>query len=163
MRQHAFIKIWSTREVSRARKMRKSAKDVQVLSKLPKCFISWSTHSWYKNQLFYNLFNVVVSFKLKMLYKEKFLLLRFMRCLFVSVKTLRYASAIWNCMFQQTSFYCYLFCSSRVSCCKDIFQLWLTLTWETRSLEDSRLACSLFSFVTWFAIIRPWMNWKRPV
>ena len=31
-----------------------------VLSKLPKCFISWWMHSWHMNQLFYNIFNPMV-------------------------------------------------------------------------------------------------------
>ena len=33
-----------------------------VLSKLPKCFISWWTHSWHMNQLFYNIFNPMENF-----------------------------------------------------------------------------------------------------
>ena len=71
IRQHAFIEIWSMQEVWRARKMRKSCSwhsweqlyiASWVLSKLPKCFISWWTHSWRMNQLFYNIFNPMENF-----------------------------------------------------------------------------------------------------
>ena len=62
IRQRAFIEIWSTREVWRVRKMRKSSR---VLSKLPKCFIFRWTHSWRRNQLFNNIFNPMENFFLE--------------------------------------------------------------------------------------------------
>ena len=60
IRKRAFIEIWSSRGVWRARKMHTLAS--WVLSKLPKCFISRWTHRWRMNQLFYNIFNPVGNF-----------------------------------------------------------------------------------------------------
>ena len=48
IRQRLFIEIWSTREVWRARKMRKSC--------------SRRAHRWRMNQLFYNIFNPMENF-----------------------------------------------------------------------------------------------------
>ena len=63
IRKRAFIEIWSSRGVWRARKMHTLAS--WVLSKLPKCFISRWTHRWRMNQLFYNIFNPVGNFFLE--------------------------------------------------------------------------------------------------
>ena len=65
IRQRAVLEIWSTLEVSRAWNMRKSCSRrnrEQVLSKLPKCFISRWRHSWCMNQWFYNIFNPMENF-----------------------------------------------------------------------------------------------------
>ena len=53
MHHHVFIEIWSMREVWRAGKMRKNPRATLaswVLSKLPKCFMYWWTHSWCMKQ-----------------------------------------------------------------------------------------------------------------
>ena len=62
--QRVLIEIWSTRDVWRARKMRRSCSrcgsSFVSASQTSKCFISRWTHSRRMNQLFWNIFNSMV-------------------------------------------------------------------------------------------------------